>query len=360
MRFLFVYLSFFCTLSHGNIGARILKNYQSHLYALPVIQQEHFAVRMYALTNNEVYLNPIINYIYLLAGRYKYLVKNINNKTYMENENKRLLLISDLDTDKAKSRKEKSLKFPNIAYYLNLLILTNKIHSYHLQGTPLFPDTSIAINFLKSREFELQNFILDHKNIKIYGAQLINYVYFLYDLGISDLRKSYADEFQKIFPNKKDYQLSNEQYSAKIYGMTHFIISASRFYQKELNPHSFEWITYYFRDHIDEIINRTENDVIVEVGVSLRLVQNSDIRTVNKIKSYLDKVYSRTYRMIPDKKNSYDLIKGEHRNILTIMLFNWPDQLTPTPNSLIQTMLKQNFILTHDGTKLIYGIGVPY
>jgi len=165
MRFLFVYLSFFCTLSHGNIGARILKNYQSHLYAilknyqshlyaLPVIQQEHFAVRMYALTNNEVYLNPIINYIYLLAGRYKYLVKNINNKTYMENENKRLLLISDLDTDKAKSRKEKSLKFPNIAYYLNLLILTNKIHSYHLQGTPLFPDTSIAINFLKSREFD--------------------------------------------------------------------------------------------------------------------------------------------------------------------------------------------------------------
>ena len=141
MHYLIIILCFFNSLCYATIGDKILKNYQSKMYTLPVIKQEHFAVRMYALTGNEEYLNPIISYLYLLGDRYRYLLDNLKNDTIIENENKRLLTINDVDTEKTKIRIRKSLKFPKIAYYLNLLILTNKIHSYHLEESPLFPDT---------------------------------------------------------------------------------------------------------------------------------------------------------------------------------------------------------------------------
>ena len=161
MRFLIILLCLSNTLCYASVGEMILKNYQSRIYALPVVKQEHFALRMYALTGNSEYLNPIINYLYLLSGRYKYLMDNVKNDTVIDNENKRLLTFNDQDTEKTKERIRKSRNFPRIAYYLNLLILTNKIYQYHLQETPLFPDTAAAINFLKTQENELKNFILD-------------------------------------------------------------------------------------------------------------------------------------------------------------------------------------------------------
>lgn len=330
------------------------------MYVLPITQQEHFAVRMYALTGNEEYLNPIINYLYLLNDRYRYLYKNLKNNTIIEGENQRLLSITESDSEKTKKRIKKSLKFPKIAYYLNLLILTNKIYFYHLEETPLFPDTPEVIHFLKTKDNDFKQFILDKGNIKIYGAQLINYVYYLYDLGIIDLRKPYTTKFKNIFPDKQDTQLSDLEYSAKIYGMTHFILSASRYYQIKLCPKSFKWITTYFKTHINEIITRTDHDIIVEVGVCLMLIQKNDLKTINKIKSYLKTVYNKTYHMLPNKENSFDFIKGEHRNILTIMLFNWPNKLTKVPDSLLQTMIEKNYNLNADGSKITYGFRVPY
>ncbi len=361
MRYIIIIVCFLLnSICYATIGDRILKNYQSKMYALPLIKQEHFSIRMYALTGNEEYLNPVISYLYLLADRYRYLLDNLKSDTIIENENKRLLTITELDTDKTKDRIRKSLKFPRIAYYLNLLILINKIYSYHLEDTPLFPDTLTAINFLKTKENDLKNYLLDEENIKIYGAQLVNYVYYLYQLGIVDLREPYTNQFKIVFPDTEDTRLTDLEYSAKIYGMTHFIISASRFYQSRLSPDSFEWITTYFKNHISEIIARTENDVIAEVGVCFMLIKNSDINTINIIKSYLSTVYSRTYRMIPDKKNSFDLDKGEHRNILTIMLFNWPERLTKTPSGLLQKMKEKGFVVNEEGTKITYGVRVPY
>ena len=360
VRSLIIILFLFNSLCYANIGEQILKEYQSKFYALPVAHQEHFAIRMYALTGNEEYLNPIINYLYFLGGRYRYLSKNLQNDMVIEAENKRLLSIVESDSEKTKRRIEKSLKFSRIAYYLNLLILTNKIYFYHMEETPLFPETLKIINFLKAKNNDFKKFILDEENIKIYGAQLINYVYYLYDLGIIDLRISYTQKFKKVFPDSQDARLSDLDYSAKIYGMTHFILSESRYYQKKLEPNSFNWITTYFKTHMDEIIVRTEYDVIAEVGVCLMLIQDSDLKAINKIKSHLNSSYNKNYHMLPNKENSFDFIRGEHRNILTIMFFNWPNKLTEVPKSLLQIMLEKNFILSEYDSKITYGLRVPY
>ena len=67
-----IFLFLFSSLCNASIGDQILKEYQSKFYTLPITRQEHFSMRMYALTGNEEYLNPIINYIYILSNRYKY------------------------------------------------------------------------------------------------------------------------------------------------------------------------------------------------------------------------------------------------------------------------------------------------
>lgn len=360
MRALIFFLFLVSPLCHADIGEQILKEYQSKLYTLPVTHQEHFAVRMYTLTGNEEYINPIINYLYLLSDRYRYLYKNAQNERLIEHENKRLLSVDETATEKTKQRIEKSLKFPKIAFYLNLLILTNKIYFFHMEKTPLFPDTSKIIDILKSQKNTFKLYILDEENIKIYGAQLINYVYYLYDLGIIDLRTAYTNKFKLIFPDSLDGQLTDLEYSAKIYGMTHFLLSESHYYQRSLKPNSFNWITTYLNTHIDEIIARTEYDVIAEVGVSLMLTKEHDANAINKIKSYLKNNYDENYSILPSKEKSFDLIRGEHRNILTIMLFMWPEKLTPLPDTLFQSMLEKNFVFADDDSKMTYGLRVPY
>lgn len=107
MRYLIVILILFNSIGHANIGEQILKEYQSKFYTLPVTHQEHFAMRMYTLTGNEEYINPIINYLYLLGGRYRYLYKNLQNDVVIEIENKRLLSITDGDTEKLKKNQRK-------------------------------------------------------------------------------------------------------------------------------------------------------------------------------------------------------------------------------------------------------------
>ncbi len=360
MRYLIIILLFNSYFCHANIGEQILKEYQSKLYSMPVTHQEHFAFRMYALTGKEEYINPIINYLYLLGDRYRYLYKNLENNLVIEVENKRLLSVTDSDTEKTKRRIEKSLKFPRIAYYLNLLILTHKIYFYHMEATPLFPNTVKVIKVLKIKKEDFKQFILDEENIKTYGAQLINYVYYLYDLGVVDLRKAYTQKFKSIFPDNEDAQLSDLDYSSKIYGMTHFILSESRYYQQQLKPNSFNWIKTYFKNHIGEIIARTEYDVIVEVGICLMLIPDRDLQTINKIKAYLINSYNKNYHMLPNKEHSFDLTKGEHRNILTIMLFIWPDKLTPVPTTMFQKMLEKNFVLNDYESRITYGFRVPY
>jgi hypothetical protein len=149
----------------ANMGGQILKKYQSKsiLFLLCIKSTSHVAIRMYTLTGNEEYLNPIVNYLYLMGERYQYLYSNLQNYLLIVIENKRRLSMADGYSEKTKRRIEGSLKFPKIAYYLQQLILTNKIYFYHVQDTP----------FLKSKKNDFKQFILDQENIQIYGAQLV-------------------------------------------------------------------------------------------------------------------------------------------------------------------------------------------
>ncbi|WP_454783078.1 DUF3541 domain-containing protein [Legionella sp. WA2022007384] len=212
-----------------------------------------------------------------------------------------------------------------------MLETTNKIFSYHLENTSLFPQTNTVIDILKTQIPRLEAFIVNEENIRIYGAQLVNYVYYLHDLNIIDLRKSYTKLFQQTFPDYMDSQLSELEYEAKLYGMTYFVTAASHYYQNSVNDESFLWISDYFERNMQQIIERSENDVIAEIGVCLLLLNKKDSPVIKKIRDHLETVYNTQHQMIPARTNSVDFIFGEHRNTLTVMLYKWPEKLMDGP-----------------------------
>lgn len=354
-----IFCFLFChSLAYANIGDDILAHYQSRLYRLPYVQQEHFSIRMYTLTGDERYLNPVVVYLYLLSTKFKAITRDLDNNTMIDDENRRLLSVSDSDTDKKKLRVKKIERADGIAFYMNYLILVKKIHFYKLEKTPLFPEVDTALNYLKAKEPDFERFLLDKESIKLYGAQLINYVYYLHELDIVDLRERYARSFRKVFPDSKDDTLSSLDYAAKIYGMTHFIIAASDYYQTNPTDPSLNWITGYFEAHVDEIIKRTENDVIAEVGVCLMLAGKQHSPAVSKIREYLEKAYDSKLGLIPAKDGSADLAQGEHRNILAIMLFKWPEKRTRIPDAMMQKLFDRGFALDGSTMKIHFGFNL--
>ncbi|HHT0593174.1 TPA: DUF3541 domain-containing protein [Legionella anisa] len=310
----------------------VLDNYKANLYKLPIVKQEHFSIRMYRITGDKEHLSSIIDYVHFLSNKYQYLSSCFDQPEFILKKSNNLLLDANQNPlEKYKLRVKKISQYGDLFFYLYLLEITNKIFSYHLENTSLFPQTNTVIGVLKTQITRLEEFILNEENIKIYGAQLVNYVYYLYDLHIIDLRNSYMKLFQQTFPDYMDSQLSELEYESKIYGMTHFITAASHYYQNSVSDEAFQWIGEYFERNIQQIMDRTENDVIAEVGVCLLLLNKKNSPAIKKIREHLETVYNIQHQMVPTRTSSVDFIFGEHRNILTVMFFKWPEKLIDGP-----------------------------
>lgn len=332
MKRLIFLILFFSAVGYAEIADSVLDNYKANLYKLPIVKQEHFSIRMYRITGDKEHLHSVIDYVYFLSNKYQYFFSSFDQPELILKKSNNLLLDANQNpSQKYKLRIKKISQYGDLFFYLYLLEITNKIFSYHLENTSLFPQTNTAIDVLKTQVARLEEFILDEENIKIYGAQLVNYVYYLHDLHIIDLRKSYTKLFQQTFPDYMDSQLSELEYEAKIYGMTHFITAASHYYQNSVSDEAFLWISEYFERNMQQIIERTENDVIAEVGVCLLLLNKKDSPAIKKIREHLETVYNAQHQMIPTRMSSVDFIFGEHRNILTVMLFKWPEKLMDGP-----------------------------
>lgn len=336
MKFLIILMIFFVSLCHANMADSILNNYQEKFDQMPIVKQGHFALRMYRMTGNHVYLKPIISYIYFLRKEAQELYYHLDHPDTIGDKSNQMLSVAPNPKViyKYQLRVKKIALYGDLFFYLNLLDTTSRIFSYHLENTDLFPNTSDFVNAIKAKLPHLQPFLLDEENIKIYGAQIANFIYDLDDLNIINLKNAYIKKFKDTFPDRMDSQLSTLDYESKIYGMTHFITAASHYYQNTVNDKALDWVSEYFEANIDQIIEQTENDVIAEVGVCLMLVNKKNSPAIDKIMRHLRQQYNSQYKIIPSRTKYTDFIYGEHRNILTIMLFKWPENLTQGPSLL--------------------------
>lgn len=325
-----------------DIAEKIKTKYESQLYTLVPYTQRHYALRMFRLSGNEQYLYPIITDMMTIANLLNQDVKGLSDTDYRKQRELIILNRFNLTKEKQKRRYQLLKQYPQLAFSFAQLANINMVHEVGLLNSDFFPNTDLTLDFLKQQDFS--PFFLNPEVVEIYSPQLATYIFFLSDLGIVDLQERFIREFQKVFMEINDKDLSKMLYAQKLYGLTHFIIGASRNYQKTVNRKDYSWIYEYFENNIDSIISRAKPDIVAEVGIAFLLAGEYDHPVVKKTREAITKSFNNQFKMIPSTLGGADLTHGEHRNVLAIMLLTWPDKLHPGPN-LKTTSQYQNFWL---------------
>lgn len=303
---------------------------ESSLFTLPPDIQEHYAARMYRVTGDNEYLYPILYNLRIILDQFIADADRLSDSAYVQRRVNQLL-----DEFKGGSRKNRHRRklfedAGHMIFYLDLLHTCNKIKEYKVPDPDIRERYDSTIGYL--RKIDFASFLTDQDVIRIYAAQAVNYVYYLYDLGIVDLRDRYRLAFRDAFPDADDDIMSSLEYKDKIYGLTHFVFAASSYYQRYIDPSDFKWILDYFAANIDRITKETKEDIIAEVGICFCLAGKKDDPTAQKCRDAILSSVDHERGMIPSASGDYSLEKGEHRNVLAVMLLSWPDDLDPGPS----------------------------
>ena len=135
--------------------------------------------------------------------------------------------------------------------------------------------------------------------IKYFGTQLINCVYYLKYLKVTNIIDKHTSRFKEVFNDGQDKSLSEYLYKNKIYGLTHFVIAGTNYYQKYTSMKEFGWIINYFKKNIKTILKRTDPDISSEVGLCFKLCKCSSKKETDLIRQYLIKHYNKKLGYIP-------------------------------------------------------------
>ncbi|MBR9727874.1 DUF3541 domain-containing protein [Shewanella intestini] len=304
---------------------QIKQHLETKLYTLPPRVQGHYALRQFRMTGDTEYANGVLVDLITVSERQNFYACQLDNKDFVAKQGQ--ILRDNLGKGpRAKARRVATEKYPDFVL-LNDVVLryASRIDEVGFIG-PCHNKMQAAL-----KQSDLKTAYTDPDMIRSWAAQLVNYVYWAKQMGITDLRQPYTQAFNSTYPNSADAKLSKAQYKNKIYGMTHFIFAASGYYQHYVDEKEFQWILSYFEKNIDRILTDTTEDIITEVGISFQITGNADNPVVEKVKQHLLKVYSPTHRMLLSPSGKAHLATGEHRNILAMMLLKWPETLHPGP-----------------------------
>lgn len=308
---------------------RIQARFEAALYMLKPEVQDHYALRMYRITGDDAYVYPIaFNYL-LMAGRLGRDIDNRANDNYIDGRTDQILGDYEGGGRKNSARKEMFQKYHHLPFFLNLLYTCARLSDYRLTDSQTVSLLSRTIESLRTIDF--RSFLLDQGVIRVFAAQAVNHVFYLNELGIVDIRREYEKAFRRAFPEKDDEFLSNLEFKDKIYGMTHFILAASGYYQHTVDSAEYGWILTYFDKLRNRIFKETKPDIIAEVGLCYLLCGRADDSMVTHCREAVIAAVDTVTGTILSPADDDDLEKGEHRNVLAIMLLRWPATLHPGP-----------------------------
>lgn len=307
----------------------IRSHYERALVDLPQSQQRHYAQRLYRITGNERYLPLNRAYGERLKQRLGREIAALNTSGHARRKAEKI--VADYSTGSAKKRRRKHMlaAWGDIPYAKKMAFDMVQANAYGLLNEDDLPGYHRVLDYLKGVDFSV--FLTDPAVMSIYAAQVANLTYYLHELNIVDLRDDVITAFRQQYPPARNAALSRAEYRNKIYGMTHFIIAASRYYQQPVNATTFDWALDEFAAELEPIVARTKEDIYTEVGISFLLAGRGENPAVEQLQNALLDAYRPEARMIPAKDGGTDLARGEHRNVLAIMLLDWPDTLHPGP-----------------------------
>lgn len=315
--------------SATDVAAQIKSTFDSRLSELQPETQYHYALRMYRVTGDSIYIPPIAGMIPTIRKQMRDDLDSLSNSTYLTL--RRVMLLKDLGENNRKSRARNELFRSRGNLIVDLAILSNCYKLMDHSSRDVVNDSllSRAVAYLKSVDFTV--LASDSRIVSDYSAQAANAIYYLYFLGIADLREEYLILFRRVFPDIVDRRLSGLEFNDKIYGLTHLILAASQYYQQPVDSHEFDWILRYFESRSRRILSNTKPDIIAEVGICYLLAGEKDNSMVRACREAILKQFDSRTHLIPSPSGDKNLETGEHRNVLAYILFAWPKNLRAGP-----------------------------
>ena len=298
-------------------GKLILNHYESNAYKLKPSKAGHMGLRLFRNYQDDKYAFLLLQGILYTDKGLNKLVKNgldsLSIEKYIKKNNR-----SFKTNTKKKRLRKKSLKI-----YPRYRFMATKILRHVARLDELGLQHKKHKKFIKLlKGYDFKKVFTDPLMIKAWGAQLANQVYWLKQLGIADYTVEFADAVKTTYPNHLDKNLSKQQFENKIYTLTHIIIAASGYYQTNLNYKDYSDIIDYFRSSTSMILQRIKEDVIIEVGISLLLV-NENYPEIQDIRTHIDNKIDLEKRMVLSESGKDGFAKGEHRNIIAVLLLDW-------------------------------------
>ena len=317
--------------SHDEVAEAIQARYEAELFTLPLDKQRHYAQRLYRISGDA-------RYVPLTEGHAKRLMLRISEELdglaghddYAARRSQVLLDAYPTRTAKQRARRQMFADWAEMIYARRLLFSLVQLDYYGLLDTPRLADHELALDYLA--EVDFATFLTDPEVLSVYAAQVANIVHYLHQLGIVDLRDEVVGAFREHYSPARVATLDVDEYRNRIYGMTHFVIADSRYYQREVDADEHAWILEAFAAELPRILRDTTEDIMAEVGINFLLAGQDDHPAVARLREAIVAAFDPQARMIPATDGSTDLDRGEHRNVLAIMLLRWPGQLHPGPD----------------------------
>lgn len=298
-------------------GQLILQHYESKAYQLKPSKAGHMGLRLYRNYQDKKYAFLLLQGILYADKGLNKLVKNGLDSLSIEKYIKKNNRSFKANTDKKRLRKNTLKEFPRYRFMATKILR----HVARLDEVGLkHKKHKEFIRLLKTYDFK--TVFTNQQMIKAWGAQLANQVYWLKQIGIADYTQEFRAAVKATYPDHLDKKLSKQQFENKIYTLTHIIIAASGYYQTNLEYSAYSDIIDYFRENTSTIIKRIKEDVIIEVGISLLLVDET-YPEIQQIKTYINSKIDLEKRMILSESGKDDFAKGEHRNIIAVLLLDW-------------------------------------
>ncbi|MGF1730118.1 DUF3541 domain-containing protein [Photobacterium kasasachensis] len=297
----------------------IRTTYERNLYTLPAFKMGHYGLRMYRQTQDAKYSAAIWSDMARVASRLNKFASEVNTPEQIKAYSATRIQNYGKKTDvRGKLRYAATRSQPEYLYLgVDLLGSMARANEYGLKHR----DDKILREVI--RRYDFAKYATDPEMIRAWAAQLANQVYWLRQLGEQDVVNEFIEAFKATYPDSKDAELTDQQFMNKIYGLTHIIFAASEYYQHAISEKDFQWVYDYYRNNIDTIIERSKEDVIAEVGINFLLAGLDNDPVVDKTRKAIQGAIDRDAGMVPSVKGETELLDGEHRNVLTIMLLDW-------------------------------------
>ena len=311
-----------------DVGLAIQEVYEGALPTLSEDKQRHFAQRLYRLTGEQRWW--ALNHAYgeRLLTRLEEDIVGLAEPRYAAARSRAIVADYSQRTAKQRDRRAMLGEWGEIAFARALLFRLVQAEYHGL--LPAIEDHERALGY--QAEVDWATFLTEPAVIGIYAAQVANYTYFLHQLGVMDLRREVEEAFRRHYPPDRVAGLDDAEYHNWLYGLTHFLIADSRYYQRKVNPEEHAWVLEALERETTGILTRATADIQAEVALAFLLAGREDHPLVGRVREALVAAVDPASGIIPSPSGEKGLADGEHRNVLAIMVLRWPGRLHPGPN----------------------------